>query len=134
VHTGRGRMAAVSGRLAGGHGPFAGAAAAGLSALAGIDEALGARLEQAAGTERRGRTASRAVVEALTADMAALVALSDTPAGQHALLRALRARLTQQQGIVADTKARAAATAAGLQTLTYPRSGADGPTTGRQYR
>jgi peptidoglycan DL-endopeptidase CwlO len=136
VHTGRRRMAGVSGRLAGDHGPFAGAAAAGLSALAGSDEALGARLEQAAGTDRRGRAASAAVVDAVATDMAALAPLSDTPAGQRALLSALRARVTQQQGIVADTKARAAATAAALRALTYPVTGAGNPTTGAsaEYR
>jgi peptidoglycan DL-endopeptidase CwlO len=118
-HTGRRKMAGVSGRLAGGHALFAGAGGAGLSTLAGSDEQLGARLEQAAGTDRRGSAASAAVVDAAAADVAALAPLADTPAGQHALLSALRARVAQQQGIVVDTKARAAATAEGLRTLTY---------------
>ena len=132
VHTGRRQMTGVSGRLAGGHGLFAGAAGAGLSTLAGSDEQLGERLEQAAGTDRRGRAASAAVLDAAAADVAALAPLSDTPVGQHALLSALRARVAQQQSIVADTKARAAATAAGLRALTchQPTTGPDDPATG----
>jgi hypothetical protein len=131
VHTGRRQMTGVSGRLAGGHGLFAGAAGAGLSTLAGSDAQLGERLDRAAGTDRRGRAASAAVLDAAAADVAALAPLSDTPVGQHALLSALRARVAQQQGIVADTKARAAATAAGLRALTYqPTTGPADPATG----
>jgi peptidoglycan DL-endopeptidase CwlO len=140
AHTGRRQMAGASGRLAGGHGLFAGAAGARLSTLAGSDEQLGERLDQAAGTDRRGRAASGAVLDAAAADLAALAPLCDTPGGQHALLSALRARVAQQQGIVADTQARAAAAAAGLRALNYqptaPITGPDDPTTGasRQRR
>jgi hypothetical protein len=119
LHTGRRRMVGGSGRLAGAHGLFAEAAGAGVSALAGNDEQLGRRLEQAAGTDRRGRAATAAVLHAAAADVAILAPLADTPAGQHALLSALRARVAQQQDIVADARARAAAAAAGLRALTY---------------
>ena len=132
VYTGRAQMAAASGRLARGHRLFAGAAEAGLSTLAGNDAQLGERLEQAAGTDRRGRAASAAVLDAAAADLAALAPLTDTSAGQHALLSALRARVAQQQSIVEYTQAHAAA-AAGLRALSYqptqPISGPDNPTT-----
>jgi hypothetical protein len=131
AHTGRRQMAGMSGRLAGGHGLFAGAAGAGLSTLAGSDEQLSRRLEQAAGADRRGSAASAAVVDAAAADVAALAPLCDTPAGQHALLSALRARVAQQQGIVAASKARAAATAAGLRALRYQPTPASGGTAHR---
>jgi peptidoglycan DL-endopeptidase CwlO len=127
VHTGRQQMTGVSGRLAGSHGLFTRAAGAELSHLAGSDEQLGQRLEQAAGTDRRGRAATAAVLDAAAADVAALAPLGDTPAGQHALLSALRARVAQQQGIVEDAQARAAAAAAALRALTYQPAD---PTTG----
>jgi len=127
VQTGHQQMTGVSGRLAGGHGLFTRAAAAELSDLAGSDEQLGQRLEQAAGTDRRGRAATAAVLDAASADVAALAPLGDTPAGQHALLSALRARVAQQQGIVEDAQARAAAAAAALRALTYQPAN---PTTG----
>jgi len=134
LHTARRQMAGVSGRLAGGHGLFTGVAVAQLSTLAGSDAQLGQRLEQAAGTDRGGRAASAAVVDAAAADIAALAPLSNTPAGQHALLGALRVRVAQQQGIVEDGKARAAAAAAGLRALSYqptrPTTGPDNPTAG----
>jgi hypothetical protein len=127
VHTGRGQMTGVSGRLAGSHGLFTRAAGSELSHLAGSDEQLGQRLEQAAGTDRHGRAATAAVLDAAAADVAALAPLGDTPAVQHALLSALRARVAQQQGIVEDAAARAAAAAAALRALTYQPTN---PTTG----
>jgi len=122
VHTSRGSMTHASGRLADGHRLFTDTAHAGISALAGSDEELGARLERAAGADRHGRAASAAVVHAAATDVTALAPLRDTPAGQHALLSALRARVAQQQSIVEDTKTRAGAAAAGLRALTYPRA------------
>jgi peptidoglycan DL-endopeptidase CwlO len=134
LHTGRRQMTGLAGRLTGGHGLLTGIAGAGLSALAGSDDQLGQRLDQAADTDRRGRAASGAVVDAAAADVAGLTPLSGTPAGQHALLSALRARVAQQQRIVADTGARAAVAAARLRALGYqptaPITGPDAPTTG----
>jgi peptidoglycan DL-endopeptidase CwlO len=127
VHTGHQQMTGVCGRLAGGHGLFTRAAGAELSDLADSDEQLGQRLEQAAGTDRCGRAATAAVLHAAAADVAALAPLGHTPAGQHALLSALRARVAQQQGIVEDAQARAAAAAAALRALNYQPAD---PTTG----
>jgi hypothetical protein len=119
LHAGRRQMTDLAGRLAGGHGRLTGAAGAELSALAGGDEQLGRCLEQAADTDRHGRAASRAVLRAVVADVAALAPLSGTPAGQHALLSALRARVAHQQSIIADTAARARAGAATMRALSY---------------
>jgi peptidoglycan DL-endopeptidase CwlO len=119
LHAGRRQMTDLAGRLAGGHGRLTGAAGAELSALAGGDEQLGRCLEQAADTDRHGRAASGAVLRAVVADVVALAPLSGTPAGQHALLSALRARVVQQQRIIADTAARAGAAAATMRALSY---------------
>jgi hypothetical protein len=112
-------MTELAGRLAGGHGRLTGAAGAELSALARSDQQLGRCLEQAADTDRHGRAASGAVLHAVVADVAALAPLSGTPAGQHALLSALRARVAHQQRIIADSAARAAAAAANMRALSY---------------
>jgi hypothetical protein len=119
LQAGRRQMIGLGGRLAGGHGRLTGAAGAGLFALAGGDEQLGRCLEQAADADRHGRAASGAVLRAVVADVVALAPLSGTPAGQHALLSALRARVAQQHSIIADTAARAAAAAADMRALSY---------------
>jgi peptidoglycan DL-endopeptidase CwlO len=119
LHAGRRQMTDLAGRLAGGHGRLTGVAGAELSTLAGRDEQLGRCLEQAANTDRDGHAASGAVRRAVVADVVALAPLSGIPAGQHALLSALRARAAHQQRIIADTAARAAAGAASMRALSY---------------
>ena len=120
LHAGSRRpMTDLAGRLAGDHGRLTGAAGAELSALARRDAKLGRCLEQAADAERHGRAASGAVLRAVAADVAALAPLSGTPAGQHALLRALRARVAHQQSIIADTAARAGVAATTIRALSY---------------
>lgn len=119
LHAGRRQMTDLAGQLAGGHGRLTGAAGAELSALAGGDNRLGRCLEQAADTDRHGRAAAGAVLRAVVADVVALAPLSGTPAGQHALLSALRAQMAQQQRIIADIAARAGDTAANVRALSY---------------
>jgi hypothetical protein len=119
LHTDHREMTALAGRLADGHRQLSGLAHAELTTLSDHDEQLGSCLERAADTDRAGRAASDAVRRAAATEVAALTPLSGTPAGQHALLSALRARVTQQQRIIADTTAQASATAAEVRALSY---------------
>ena len=123
------RRSTHTGRLADGHASFAGSASAGISASAGGDAQLSRHLERATETHQRGNAASTAVIAAATADTAALSALTLTPAGQHAVLSALRTQVAKQQRIIADTQADAAATAAAIRALSYPPA-TGGPTIG----
>jgi hypothetical protein len=126
LHTGQREMTALVGRLADGHRQLSGAAHAELITLSDHDEQLGSCLERAADIDRAGRAASDAVRGAVATELGALVPLSGTPAGQRALLSALRARVTQQHRIVAESAARAGATAAAVRALSYPTTGAPG--------
>jgi hypothetical protein len=122
-------IAQLAGRLSDGYASFSDSATAGMSALAGSDVQLSRHLERATEKHQRGHAASAAVVAAATTDKAALFALTLTPAGQHAVLSALRARVAEQQRIIADTRADAAATAAAIRALNYPPA-TGGPTIG----
>lgn len=121
LHRGWDRTAQLAGRAAGGHAQFVEAAGSGLSTLADSDEQLGRRLEHAAALHQRGRAASAAVLDAAAADTTALAPLARTPAGQRALLSALRTRVAQQQHLIADARAGAMAAAAAVRSLTYAR-------------
>ena len=59
------------------------------------------------------------MVNGAAADTAGLAAFTGTPAGQKALLTALRARVAQQQHVVAAYKARDAKMAALLRSMAY---------------
>jgi hypothetical protein len=123
------RESTLTGRLADGHASFVGSASTELSALAGGDAQFSGVLQGAAQKHDLGSAASTAVIAAATIDTAALSALTRTPAGQHAVLSALRARLAEQQRIIGDTRGDAAAAAAAVRALTYP-SATSGPAIG----
>jgi hypothetical protein len=91
-----------------------------VSALAGSDAQFSGYLQDAAEEYDQGSAASSEVIGAATADTTALGLLTRTPAGQHALLIALRAQVAEQQRIIADTRADAAGTAAAIRAITYP--------------
>ena len=118
----RGGVAAVSGlsgEFASDYTTFGGRAGLALDGLAGTDERLGDQLRDAAGADRSGRATSGAIVNAAAADTAALAPYTATPAGQKALIAALRARLVHQQQVVAAYKARDARLAALLRSMAY---------------
>jgi hypothetical protein len=119
LHTGHREMTALAGRLADGHRQLSGVAHAELTTLSDHDEQLGSCLERAADTDRAGRAASDAVRRAAATELAALIPLSGTAAGQRALLSALRTRVARQQRIIADTGARAGDVAAAVRALSY---------------
>jgi cell wall-associated NlpC family hydrolase len=128
VRSGQAEIAGLSGRFATSYGVFAADAGPALDGLAGTDERLSGQLHEAAGADRSGRASSGAVVNGAAADTAALAPFSNLPAGEKALLTALRARVAQQQKVVAAYQVRDARMAALLRSVAYPgrASGAHG--------
>jgi hypothetical protein len=129
LQAGGDRTAQLAGRMSDGHASFSGSASTELAALAGRDEQLSQHLEHAATAHDLGSAVSAAEIGAATGHTTALAPLMQTPAGQDAVLRALRTRVAQQQRIITDTRAAAAATAAAIRALTYPPA-TGGPTIG----
>ena len=118
------RMSRLSGDMPTRYGVFAAGAGSALDDLAGTDGGLSAALDDAAGTDRSGRADSGAVLQGAGADSAGLAAVSHTPAGEKALITALRSRLSQQHQVVAAYRARDAQLAGLLRSLAYARRGA----------
>ena len=112
VRSGQAQMAPLSGQLATNYSTFAGGAGPALDTLAGNDRALSTQLDEAARTDRTGRTSSGTVVNGAAADTNGLAPFTNTPAGQKALLVALRQRVAQQQQVVQAYKTRDAQMAA----------------------
>ena len=108
-----------SGVFAADYTAFGDEASADLYRLAGNDERLGGHLQDAARADRTGRSTSGRVVNGAAVDTATLASYTDTPAGQRALIAALRARLAHQQQVVSAYKRRDAAMAALLRSMAY---------------
>jgi peptidoglycan DL-endopeptidase CwlO len=119
IRTGQQKMSALTGAAPASYTTLAGGTAIKLDALAAADDRLAGALEGAAGADRAGRSASGAVVNNAAATTAGMAPLTATPAGQQALLKALRDRVAQQQQIMAAYKARDARMAAILRSLSY---------------
>jgi cell wall-associated NlpC family hydrolase len=119
-------MSPLSGQLATNYSTFAGGAGPALDTLAGNDRALGTRLEEAARSDRTGRTNSGTVVNSAATDTKGLAPFTNLPAGQKALLVALRSRVAQQQQVVQAYKARDAQMAAMLRSMAYGGRGGVG--------
>ena len=123
VTIGRERVSELSGEFPTGYGRFANGAGSAIDDLAGADDTLGGRLSEAAGSERSGWAASGSVVDAAARDSALLGPWSNTPAGEKALIAALRSRVAQQERVIAAYRLRDARLAARLRSLTYHRGG-----------
>ena len=119
VRGGLARVSGLSGEFASDYTTFGGRVAPDLDALAGSDERVSQQLRDAAGANRSGRATSGGIVDGAAADTAALAPFTTTPAGQKALVAALRARLAHQQQVVAAYKARDAKMAALLRSMAY---------------
>ncbi|MFB1298513.1 lytic transglycosylase [Mycobacterium sp. pW049] len=119
VRSGQAQMAPLSGQLATNYWTFAGGAGPALDTLAGNDQALSTQLNDAARSDRTGRTNSATAVNGAAADTHGLAPFTNTPAGQKALLVALRHRVAQQQHVVQAYKTRDAQMAAMLRSMTY---------------
>jgi peptidoglycan DL-endopeptidase CwlO len=126
VRDGGQRMSRLSGDMPTRYGVFAAGAGSAVDDLAGTDGGLSAALDDAAGADRSGRADSGAVLQGAGADSAGLAAVSHTPAGEKALIVALRSRLSQQQQVVAAYRARDARLAGLLRSLAYGRRGGAG--------
>ena len=98
-----------------GYTSFATDAGPALDAAAGADDTLGTNLRDAASADRSGRGTSGSVVNGAASDTAALAPSTNTAAGQRALVSALRARLAQQQQVIAAYTSRDARLAAVLR-------------------
>ena len=125
VRSGQAQMAPLSGQLSTNYSTFAGGAGPTLNTLAGNDRALSTQLDEAARTDRTGRTSSGGVVNGAAADTNGLAPFTNTPAGQKALLVALRQRVAQQQ-VVQAYKTRSARMAAMLRSMAYRGRGGVG--------
>jgi cell wall-associated NlpC family hydrolase len=121
------QISGLSGEFATSYGAFGARAAPSLDGLAGTDQRLGDHLHDAAGADRTGRATSGGVLSGAATDTSALAPYTATPAGQKALIAALRARLAHQQRVVAAYKARDARMAALLRSMGYSaRAGGGG--------
>ena len=121
VRSGHVRMAPLSGELASRYRRFAAGAGPTLYGVAGTDDHLGGQVQAAADTDRSGRADSGAVRAGANTDTSVLSPVSGTPAGQRALVAALRARLVQQRHIIEVQRARDARLAALVRELAYGR-------------
>ena len=102
---------------------FARDAAQALDAATGTDTRLRDSVRAAGHADGSGWASSGAVVNGAESDTAGLAPVSGTPAGQRALIAALRARIAQQQHVVDAYKARDARLAAVLRSLAYRGAG-----------
>ncbi|MGD9620703.1 MAG: hypothetical protein AB7G47_10735 [Mycolicibacterium sp.] len=93
-----------------------------LSGTGALDAKLSSLLGQAAAADAAGRNQSATAVNAAAADTARTAPLTNTPAGQRALLIALRDRINQQRHVIEAHKARDATLAALVRQLAYRRS------------
>ncbi|WND60383.1 hypothetical protein QQA43_31435 (plasmid) [Mycolicibacterium vanbaalenii] len=133
VRSGQAQMAPLSGQLATNYSTFAGGAGPALDTLAGNDRALSTQLDEAARTDRTGRTSSGGVVNGAATDTNGLAPFTNTPAGQKALLVALRNRVAQQQQVVQAYKTRDAQMAAMLRSMAYGGRGGVGGGSGSPF-
>ena len=122
VRTRQRQMSGLSGALPASYTSFATDAGPALNDASRADNQLSGQLQDAADIDRAGRATSGLVVNGAATDTAALAPVSDTPAGQRALITALRSRVAQQQQVINAYKARDARLAAGLRSLAYGRS------------
>jgi peptidoglycan DL-endopeptidase CwlO len=119
ARSGRARAAPLSGRFATDYGVFAAGTGPALDGLAGNDRRLSSQLDEAVGSDSGGRAASGSVIDGAAADTAALAPFSNIPAGERAIVAALRARVAQQQRLIAAYRARYARLAALLRSTVY---------------
>jgi hypothetical protein len=117
-------MSGLSGEFASSYGTFADDAGSVLDGHADADAQLGGALGDAGGSDRDGRAASGATIDGAAADTAAIVPYANLPAGERALVVALRRRVAQQQRVVAAYRLRDARLAGLVRSLAYAgRSG-----------
>ena len=92
-----------------------------LSGTAALDAKLSGLVSDAAAADAAGRNQSGNVVNAAAGDTARTGPYTNTPAGQRALLIALRDRVNEQRQVISAYKARDAKLAAMVRQLAYRR-------------
>ncbi|MFT9634545.1 C40 family peptidase [Mycobacteroides abscessus subsp. abscessus] len=97
-----------------------------IAATGGADQLLGGAMAGAAGDDAAGRNQSGSVVNAAAGDTARTGPYANTPAGQQALLMALRDRVDDQRKVIAAYRARDAQYAAKIRALAYQQRGGGG--------
>jgi cell wall-associated NlpC family hydrolase len=122
----RREMTGLAGALPAHYGRFCDDAVRALDAATGTDIRLRGRVRDAGRADHSGWTSSGAVLDGATVDTAGLAPVSGTPAGQRALIAALRARVAQQQHVINAYKARDARLAAVVRSLAYSHRSAGG--------
>ena len=93
-----------------------------LSGTAALDAKLSGLVSDAAAADAAGRNQSGNVVNAAAGDTARTGPYTNTPAGQRALLIALRDRVNEQRQVISAYKTRDAKLAAMVRQLAYRRS------------
>ena len=126
VRGGAARMSGLSGAGPASYGIFAADAGPALDNAAGTDSALNGQLGTAATSDASGRSTSGAVLTGASTDTSTLAPATGTPAGQRALVAALRARVAEQAQVVNAYKQLDARLGAMLRELQYSSRGAGG--------
>ncbi len=115
------RLTASTGALPAAYRRWASDSGTSLDEAAAADRRLRSAVGVAAASDRAGHSISAAVIRSAGADIAALTPAAGTPAGQRALIQALRIRVAEQQDAIAAYSSRDARLAAALRTLAYQR-------------
>lgn len=115
----RNAAAEMSGLAATGYNAFAGERASALARLADTDSELNQIIHNAASAETTAAAASRSAVAGWAKHADNQGAAARSPAGQRALIAALRAELGRQQELVRRHQQQAAALAEQLRLLSY---------------
>jgi cell wall-associated NlpC family hydrolase len=116
----------ASGQFANAYGDVAQQFSGRLSGTAALDAKLSGLVSDAAAADAAGRNQSGNVVNAAAGDTARTAPFTNTPAGQRALLIALRDRVDEQRQVIAAYKTRDAKLAAMVRQLAYRRSAGAG--------
>jgi hypothetical protein len=116
----------ASGQFATAYGAVAQQFSGRLSGTAALDAQLSGVVSDAAAADGAGRNQSGSVLNAAAGDTARTAPFTNTPAGQRALLVALRDRVDEQRQVISAYKARDARLAAMVRQLAYRRPGACG--------
>jgi hypothetical protein len=116
----------ASGQFANAYGDVAQQFSGRLSGTAALDAKLSGLVSDAAAGDATGRNQSGNVVTAAAGDTARTAPYTNTPAGQRALLIALRDRVDEQRQVISAYKTRDAKLAAMVRQLAYRRSAAGG--------
>jgi hypothetical protein len=121
VRGGAATMSGQSGVVAAGYQTFAQDAGPALDHAGATDGSLNGQLNGAATSDSDGRSSSSAVVTAASTDTSTLGPTTGTPAGQRALIAALRGRVAEQGRVINTYHQLDGRLAATLRNLQYAR-------------